>query len=123
MTIISSRPIRSLLRWASDPCCTNLKPVSPGTEGAISLEGTLASAAGSIVMTLVCLSLQLLTTSSAAVLVTVVGLLATLAESLIGALLQEQTPWLTNELINGLQTLLAALLAMVAARLIFPVAG
>ena len=74
-------------------------------------------------MTLVCLSLQLLTTSSAAVLVMVVGLLATLAESLIGALLQEQTPWLTNELINGLQTLLAALLAMVAARLIFPVVG
>ena len=74
-------------------------------------------------MTLVCLSLQLLTTSSAAVLVMVVGLLATLAESLIGALLQERTPWLTNELINGLQTLLAALLAMVAAGLIFPVAG
>ena len=111
-------------RWGrTTVLITNLKPVSPGTEGAISLEGTLASAAGSILMTLVCLSLQLLTTSSAAVLVMVVGLLATLAESLIGALLQERTPWLTNELINGLQTMLAAMLAMFAARLIFPVAG
>ena len=28
LTIISSRPIHSLLRWASDPCCANLKHVS-----------------------------------------------------------------------------------------------
>ena len=111
-------------RWGQTTVLiTNLQPVSPGTEGAISLEGTLASAAGSILMSLVCLALQLLTTSSDAVLVMVVGLLATLAESLIGALLQERTPWLTNEFINGLQTLFAAVLAMVAARLILPVAG
>jgi uncharacterized membrane protein len=45
-------------------------------------------------------------------LVTLVGLLATLAESVIGATLQQRLPWLSNELVNGLQTLLAALLAM-----------
>ena len=35
---------------------TSLRAVPPGTEGAISLEGTLASAAGSIAMTLVMLA-------------------------------------------------------------------
>ena len=43
------------------------------------------------------------------------GLLATLAESVIGATLQSRLPWLSNELVNGLQTLLAALLAMASA--------
>jgi len=39
-------------------------------------------------------------------------LLATLAESVIGATLQPRLPWLSNELVNGLQTLLAAVLAL-----------
>ncbi len=42
-------------------------------------------------------------------------LAATLLESLIGATLQTRLPWLSNELVNGIQTLLAALLAMVIA--------
>jgi uncharacterized membrane protein len=46
------------------------------------------------------------------ILVTLVGLVATLLESLIGATLQARISWLSNELVNGLQTLLAALLAM-----------
>nr|WP_115093837.1 TIGR00297 family protein [Synechococcus sp. UW106] len=91
---------------------SNLRPVPPGTEGAISLEGTLASAVGSIVMTLVMLALQLLQSWPLAGLVMVVGLLATLAESLLGALVQDRVAWLSNELVNALQTLLAALLAM-----------
>lgn len=40
------------------------------------------------------------------------GLLATLIESLIGAALQSRCAWLSNELVNALQTLIAALLAM-----------
>ena len=40
------------------------------------------------------------------------ALVATLVESLIGATLQRRLPWLSNELVNGLQTLIAALLAM-----------
>ena len=91
---------------------TSLRSVPPGTEGAISLEGTLASAAGSIAMTLVMLSLQLLPSWPVAGLVMVVGLLATLGESLLGALAQDHVEWLSNELVNALQTLLAALLAM-----------
>ena len=42
----------------------------------------------------------------------VVGLVATLGESLLGALVQERVSWLSNEMVNALQTLLAAVLAM-----------
>jgi uncharacterized membrane protein len=41
-----------------------------------------------------------------------VGLAATLIESLIGATLQARIGWLSNELVNALQTLIAALLAI-----------
>jgi uncharacterized membrane protein len=41
-----------------------------------------------------------------------IGLLATLAESLLGALAQDRFRWLSNELVNALQTLLAAVMAM-----------
>ena len=91
---------------------TTLRSVPPGTEGAISLEGTLASAVGSIVMTLVMLALQLLVSWPVAGLVMVVGLVATLGESLLGALVQDRVSWLSNEMVNALQTLFAAALAM-----------
>ena len=91
---------------------TNLRPVPPGTEGAISLEGSLASLAGSALMALVALQLGLLQGGGAWLLVTLVGLVATLIESLIGATLQGRIAWLSNELVNGLQTLIAALLAI-----------
>jgi len=97
---------------------TSLRPVPPGTEGAISLEGTAASLAGSMVMVALALVLGLLPgppaalTAAAAVLITAVGLVATLLESVIGATAQSRYSWLSNELVNGLQTALAALLAM-----------
>ncbi len=91
---------------------TSLRPVPPGTEGAISLEGTAASLVGSGLMTLVMLALGLIHGWPMALLVGGVGLVATLAESVVGASLQQRWGWLSNELVNGLQTLLAALLAM-----------
>ena len=91
---------------------TTLRPVPPGSEGAISLEGSLASLGGSAVMAAALLVLGLLPTAAAALLVAAVGLVATLIESLIGATLQGRLAWLSNELVNGLQTLIAALLAM-----------
>ena len=48
-------------------------------------------------------------------LVSGVGLAATLVESVIGATLQRRWRWLSNDLVNGLQTLVAALLAMALA--------
>ena len=100
-------------RWGRRPVLiTTLRSVPPGTEGAISLSGTLASAAGSVVMTLVMWKLQLLSSISVSLVVMLIGLLATLAESLLGALAQDRIRWLSNELVNALQTLLAALMAM-----------
>ena len=93
---------------------TTLRRVLSGTEGAVSLEGTLASSIGSLVMTAVVVAVQLVPAGPVAWLVAAVGLLATLLESLLGALLQERTPWLTNELVNAIQTVVAAVLAMAA---------
>ena len=91
---------------------TTLRPVPPGTEGAVSLEGTLASAMGAATMAGLMAALGWIPTAQAWGLVSGVALLATMAESVIGATLQTRLPWLTNEMVNGLQTLLAALLAM-----------
>ena len=111
---------------------TSLRPVPPGTEGAISLEGTAASLAGSGLMAGLMLVLGLgagrsvgtgsvasAAVSPAAVwlLVTLVGLAATLIESWIGASAQQRWAWLSNELVNGIQTAIAALLAMALAPL------
>jgi uncharacterized protein (TIGR00297 family) len=93
---------------------TTLRPVPPGTEGAISLEGTAASLVGSGLMALLMLELGLLSGAASWLLVTAVGLVATLLESLIGAGLQQRWRWLSNELVNALQTAIAAVLAMVA---------
>ena len=91
---------------------TTLRPVPPGSEGAISLEGTAASLVGSALMALLMLALGLLSGASTWLLVTLVGLVATLLESLIGATAQQRWRWLSNELVNGIQTAIAALLAM-----------
>lgn len=102
---------------------TNLRPVPPGSEGAISLEGTAASLLGSALMAGVMLALGLIRGWPLAALVSGVGLGATLAESVVGASLQRRWGWLTNEVVNGLQTLLAALLAMGLLRWLVPGTG
>jgi uncharacterized protein (TIGR00297 family) len=91
---------------------TSLRPVPPGTEGAVSLEGTAASLAGSALMALGMVLLGVIVGWRAWLLVSAIGLGATLLESLIGATLQRRWAWLTNELVNALQTLLAAGLAL-----------
>ena len=112
---------------------TSLRPVPPGTEGAISLEGTAASLAGSGLMAALMLGLGLgagssVSTSSVSssavnpgavwLLITLVGLAATLIESLIGASAQQRWGWLSNELVNALQTAIAAVLALALAPLV-----
>jgi uncharacterized protein (TIGR00297 family) len=99
---------------------TTLRPVPAGTEGAVSLEGTAASLVGALLMALVMLGLGLLQGPSALLLVVVVGMVATLLESLVGATLQQRYFWLSNELVNGLQTLLAAVLALALAARVLP---
>jgi uncharacterized protein (TIGR00297 family) len=102
-------------RWGrTTVLITTLRPVPAGTEGAVSLEGTAASLVGSALMALVMSLLGLIAGTATWLLVVAVGLLATLAESLLGATLQSRWGWLTNEVVNGLQTLLAAVLALLA---------
>jgi uncharacterized protein (TIGR00297 family) len=91
---------------------TSLRPVARGTEGAISLEGTAASVLGSGLMAAVMATLGVIETPVALALVAAVGLAATLLESLLGATLQPRLPWLSNETVNALQTLVAAGLAI-----------
>ena len=103
-------------RWGKTTVLiTSLRRVPAGTEGAVSLEGTVASAAGSLLMTLVTAALSVLTSPTAVILVAGVGLIATLLESLLGALAQDKVNWLSNEIVNGLQTAWAAVLAMLIA--------
>ena len=103
-------------RWGrTTVLITTLKPVAPGTEGAISLEGTFASGVGSVLMTVVMGVLGFLPNWPSWILVASVGLMATLAESVLGAVAQDRFSWLSNELVNALQTLLAAALAMLLA--------
>ncbi|MGB3404155.1 MAG: TIGR00297 family protein [Microcoleaceae cyanobacterium] len=93
---------------------TTLQPVPRGTEGAVSLEGTLAGIIASIVIAVIASavgwfgSLGILWCAIAA-------FIATNLESLIGATLQEQVNWLTNEVVNFINTLIGAMVAIVLA--------
>ncbi|QEY31838.1 DUF92 domain-containing protein [Synechococcus sp. RSCCF101] len=100
-------------RWGGQPrLITTLRPVAPGSEGAVSLEGTLASVGGSLVMTALAAALGLIQGVAALVAVVLAGLVATLLESVLGATLQVRVTWLSNELVNALQTVAGALIAM-----------
>jgi len=107
-------------RWGSRTyLITSLRTVPAGTDGGISVEGTFASAFGSLLMTVVLVALFHSEIGSFAGLVFFAGLVATLFESFLGALVQQRISWLTNEVVNGLQTSFAALMAMaIASRLV-----
>lgn len=93
---------------------TTLKAVPRGTEGAVSLEGTLAGIAGSVAIAAFASALRVLPAGNMPILIcTMAALVATTAESFIGATLQsEQRPWLTNEMVNFVMTLIGAATAM-----------
>ena len=90
---------------------TSLRKVDRGTEGGISLEGTIASAIGSIFMSLIMLVLSIINTSNQFFIVSISGFLATIAESIIGAKFQEKYK-LSNELVNAIQTSISSLIAI-----------
>ncbi len=90
---------------------TSLKKVKRGTEGGISLEGTLASVFGSIFMTFIMFRLSIISTKSQFIIVAVSGFLATLSESIIGAKFQNKYK-LSNEMVNAIQTSLASVFAI-----------
>ena len=103
-------------RWGSKTfLITSFRPVSVGTDGAISLEGTLASSLGSFAMTFVMVSLFYDQIGRFAFVIFIAGFIATLFESFLGALFQQRLRFLTNEIVNCIQTSFAALLAMAIA--------
>ena len=90
---------------------TSLKKVERGTEGGISIEGTLASVLGSIFMTFIMFRLSIISTKYHFIVVVVSGFLATLSESIIGASFQNKYK-LSNELVNAIQTSIASVFAI-----------
>ncbi|WP_198648479.1 TIGR00297 family protein [Cyanothece sp. BG0011] len=93
---------------------TTLKPVSPGTEGAVSLEGTLAGMVASGVIALVGYLVGLISLTGILYCI-VAAFIATNLESLIGATLQENLEWMTNEIVNIINTLIGAVVAIILA--------
>jgi uncharacterized protein (TIGR00297 family) len=88
---------------------TTLRKVPPGTDGGISVPGTLAGVGAAGLTAVLGLALGMLETPAAALLVAIASFLGTVADSLIGALSSRAG----NELTNILCTLVAALLALV----------
>jgi len=89
---------------------TSLKKVDRGTEGGISIEGTLASVLGSIFMSFIMLRLSIISTNHFIVVICS-GFLATLSESIIGAKFQNKYN-LSNEMVNAIQTSIASFFAI-----------
>lgn len=89
---------------------TTLQPVSPGTEGAVSLEGTLAGILASIMIALLGWGVGLIS-GLGIVYCVIAAFIATNLESLIGATLQEKFGFLTNEVVNIINTFLGAVIA------------
>ena len=93
---------------------TTLQPVPRGTEGAVSLEGTIAGIVGSILMALVSSAVGLIDLTGI-VFCVIAAFIATNIESVIGATVQSKFEWLTNEVVNFFNTLIGAIAAIVLA--------
>ncbi|MEH2077897.1 MAG: TIGR00297 family protein [Nostoc sp.] len=93
---------------------TTLKPVPRGTEGAISLEGTLAGIVASIAIAFVGWGVGLIDLLGVAWCI-LAAFIATNLESVIGATLQSKYTWLTNEVVNIFNTLIGAIAAVLLA--------
>ncbi|KAL3919255.1 MAG: hypothetical protein SGARI_007252 [Bacillariaceae sp.] len=95
---------------------TTLERVEPGTEGAVSAEGTAASVVGGLLISLYGYAVGLISGPMAIAISTVAAFIATNIESLLGATLQgkKNLEWITNEVINFLNTLIGAIIAIAA---------
>ncbi len=91
---------------------TTLQPVPRGTEGAVSLEGTLAGVLGSIALSSVAWAVGLISSLGAVGICALAAFGATTVESLIGATVEEKTTWLTHDLVNVINTTVGAGLAI-----------
>ncbi len=90
---------------------TTLKPVPRGTEGAVSWEGTIAGIVGSIALAFLALGLGMINFWGL-ISAIIAAFVATNIESVIGATVQNKFNWLTNEIVNFINTLIGAIVSM-----------
>lgn len=90
---------------------TSLEPVARGTEGAVSLEGTVAGLVASAALSVVGWGVGLVDLTGV-VLCVFAAFIATNLESVIGATLQSKFDWMTNEVVNVINTLIGAIAAV-----------
>ncbi|KAG5188731.1 integral membrane protein DUF92-domain-containing protein [Tribonema minus] len=90
---------------------TTLRPVPAGTEGAVSLEGTAAGVGGSLIIAWYAAAIGLMPASAIGV-CAVAAFVACNVESVLGATTQGKTAWLTNEVINFVNTTVGAAVGM-----------
>jgi uncharacterized protein (TIGR00297 family) len=94
---------------------TTLRPVPPGTEGAVSVEGTLGGMLGGFAVAAVGAATGLYSWAVLPV-VGLAGLLGALAESVLGTV-AERNGWMGNDALNALNTAMGAGIAVALARL------
>lgn len=90
---------------------TSFQRVPRGTEGAVSAEGTLAGVAAALAFAAVALLAGQVDARGAA-LVAAAAVAANTFESYLGASVQGNVAWLTNDVVNMIQIMLAASLAV-----------
>ncbi|NIM00875.1 MAG: DUF92 domain-containing protein [Acidobacteria bacterium] len=95
---------------------TNFRRVPPGTDGAVSLEGTLAGLAASASLAAIAWQVGLLTLPVAGI-VAAAGFAGATIESYLGATV-EKLDLLDNDLVNFANTMIGALIALVATRIV-----
>ncbi len=93
---------------------TSLSPVPPGTEGAVSVEGTVAGAVASVVLAVFGWTVELIDPVGIVICV-IAAFIGTSLESVIGATLQPKYVWMTNEVVNAINTVLGASAAILIA--------
>ena len=93
---------------------TTLEHVPKGTEGAVSLEGYAAGIIGSFILTGIAYLLNFISSPLDYSICILSALIATTAESYIGAIGQnnKKIKWMTNELVNLINTLIGAFIAI-----------
>ncbi len=90
---------------------TTLQPVPRGTEGAVSLEGTLAGVVGSLILAVAAWGIGFIPLLGILI-CAIAAFVATTLESLIGATLEDRLPGLTHDVVNIINTLIGAVVAI-----------